>query len=97
MFYIERIGHVILRHLHIILPIEYIALNPRHIRKRCFEKNKMQGKTLQVPILLTGLALFFHAGFSSAKYNVVGRDDEIAAMKVAVDKGISSQIEKQIS
>ena len=46
-------------------------------------------KTLQVPILLAGLALLFLAGFSSAKYNLVGRDDEIAAMKVAVDKGIS--------
>ena len=57
----------------------------------------MLGKTLQVPILLAVLALYFHAGFSSAKYNLVGHDDEIAAMKVAVDKGISSQIEKQIS
>ena len=30
---IERIGFVILRHLHIILTIEYIALNPRHIKR----------------------------------------------------------------
>ena len=60
----------------------------------------MLGKTLQVPILLAGLALFFHAGFSSVKYNLVGRDDEIAAMKVAVDKGIScisSPTKKQIT
>ena len=59
----------------------------------------MLGKTLQVTILLTGLALLFHVGFSSAKYNLVGRDDEINSMKVAVDKGIaciSSTIEKQI-
>ena len=59
----------------------------------------MLGKTLQVPILLAGLALLFHAGFSSAKYNLVGHDDEIVAMKVAVDKGIScisSPIKKQI-
>ena len=90
---------MILHHLHIILPIEYIALNPRHIRKRCFEKNKMQGKTLLVPILLAGLALPFLAGISSASYNLVGRDDEIAAMRVVVDKGISCiflPIEKQI-
>ena len=56
-------------------------------------------KTLQVPILLAGLALLFLAGFSSAKYNPVGRDDEITAMKVSVGKGkscISSIIEKQI-
>ena len=59
----------------------------------------MLGKTLRLPILLTGLALLFHAGFSRAKYNLVGRDDEIAAMKVVVDKGascISSPIKKQI-
>ena len=59
----------------------------------------MKGKTHQVPILLAGLALLFHGGFSSAKYNLAGRDDEIAAMKVAVDKGIScifSPIKKQI-
>ena len=90
---------MILHHLHIILPIEYIALNPRHIRKRCFEKNKMQVSTLLVPILLAGLALPFLVGISSAKYNLVGRDDEIPAMKVAVDKGIaciSSPIKKQI-
>ena len=47
----------------------------------------MQGKTHQVPILLAGLALFYIAGFSSAKYNLVGRDDEIATMEVTVDKG----------
>ena len=59
----------------------------------------MLGKTRQVPILLACLAFPFHAGFSSAKYNLVGRDDEITAMKVAVDKGIaciSSPIKKQI-
>ena len=58
----------------------------------------MLGKTLRVPILLAGLALLFLAGFSSAKYNLVGRDDEIAAMKVVAEKGIScifSPIEKQ--
>ena len=49
----------------------------------------MQGKTLLVPILLAGLALPFLVGISSAKYNLVGRDDEIAAMRVVVDKGIS--------
>ena len=79
--------------------MEYIALNLRHIRKRCFEKNKMQGNTLLVPILLAGLALPLLGGISSAKYNLVGRDDEIAAMKVAIDKGIScisSPIKKQI-
>ena len=47
----------------------------------------MQGKTHQVPILLAGLALLYIAGFSSAKYNLVGRDDEIATMAVTVDKG----------
>ena len=47
----------------------------------------MQGKTLQLPILLPGLALLFLARISSAKYNPVGGDDEISAMKVAVDKG----------
>ena len=58
----------------------------------------MQGKTLLVPILLAGLALPFLAGISSAKYNLVGRDDEIAAMRVVVDKGIPcifGPIEKQ--
>ena len=80
---------MILYNLHISLPIEYIVLTPRHIRKRYFEKNKMQGKNLLVPILLAGLALPFLAGISSAKYNLVGRDDEIAAMRVVVDKGIS--------
>ena len=56
-------------------------------------------KTLQVPILLAGLVLLLFAGFPSAKYNLVGHDDEIAAMKVSVDKGtscISSPINKQI-
>ena len=48
----------------------------------------MQGKTHQVPILLAGLALFYIAGFSSAKYNLVGRDDEIATMEVTIDKGM---------
>ena len=41
----------------------------------------MLGKTLQVPILLAGLAVLFHAGFSSAKYNLIGHDDEIAAIE----------------
>ena len=90
---------MILHHLHIIIPVEYIVLKLRHIRKRCFEKNKMQGNTLLVPILLVGLALPFLAVISSAKYNLVGRDDEIASMRVVVDKGISFifvPIEKQI-
>ena len=59
----------------------------------------MLGKTLQVPILLAGLALLFLSGFSSAEYNLARRDDEIAAMKISVDKGtscISSPIEKQM-
>ena len=58
----------------------------------------MLGKTLQVPVLLTGLSLLFFVGFSSANYDIVGRDDEIAAMQVAVEKGIScifSPIEKK--
>ena len=89
---------MLLHHLHIVLPIEYIALKLRHIRKRCFEKNKMQGNTLLVPILLAGLALPLLGGISSAKYNLVGRDDKITAMQVSVGKGkscISSIIEKQ--
>ena len=49
----------------------------------------MQVSTLLVPILLAGLALPFLVGISSAKYNLVGRDVEIAAMRVVVDKGIS--------
>ena len=48
----------------------------------------MQGKTLQLPILLPGLALIFLSGFSRAKYIPVGGDDEISAMNVAADKGI---------
>ena len=48
----------------------------------------MQGKILQVPILLAGLALIYIPGFSSAKYNLVGRDDEIATMEVTIDKGM---------
>ena len=48
----------------------------------------MQGKTHQVPILLAGLALIYIPGFSSAKYNLVGRDDEIATMEVTIDKGM---------
>ena len=48
----------------------------------------MQGKTHQVPILLAGLAMIYIAGFSSSKYNLVGRDDEIATMEVTVDKGM---------
>ena len=48
----------------------------------------MQGKTQQVPILLAGLAFIYIAGFSSAKYNLFGRDDEIATMEVTVDKGM---------
>ena len=58
----------------------------------------MQGKTLQLPILLPGLVLLFLSGFSRAKYNPVGGDDEISAMKVAVDKSkpcIFGPIEKQ--
>ena len=59
----------------------------------------MQGKTLQVTMLLASLALVFVAEYSSAKYNLVGRDDEIADMKFALDKGISCifrPIEKQV-
>ena len=59
----------------------------------------MLGKTLRVPILLVGLAFLFLAGFSSAKYNLVGRDDEITAMRVVAEKGMSCifvAIEKQI-
>ena len=48
----------------------------------------MQGKTHQVPILLAGLALIYIARFSSAKYNLVGRYDEIATMEDTVDKGM---------
>ena len=58
----------------------------------------MLGKTLRVPILLVGLTFLFPAGFSSAKYNLVDRDDEIAAMRVVAEKGISCifvAIEKQ--
>ena len=48
----------------------------------------MQGKIQQVPILLVGLALVYVMGYSSAKNNVVGVDDEIADMKDPVQKGI---------
>ena len=48
----------------------------------------MQGKTHQVPILLAGLVLIYIPGFSSAKYNLVGRDDEIGTMEVTVDKSM---------
>ena len=48
----------------------------------------MKAKNHQVPIFLAGLALIYIAGFSSAKYNLVGRDDEIATMEVTVDKGM---------
>ena len=77
-----------IRHLHIILPIEYIVINTIHINNALLRTSEMQGKTHQVPILLAGLALFYIAGFSSAKYNLVGRDDEIATMEVTVDKGM---------
>ena len=39
----RNIGGVILRHLHIILPIECITLDQGHIRTYCFEKKKDAG------------------------------------------------------
>ena len=56
----------------------------------------MQGKNQQIPIFLVGIALIYLAGYSGAKYNLVVRDDEIAAMKVTVDKGISIQFKNFI-
>ena len=49
----------------------------------------MPGKIQQVIILLTGLALIYVPRFSRAKYNLNGRDNEIDAMKVTAEKGIS--------
>ena len=49
----------------------------------------MQDKIQQVPILLVDVALIYIASYSSTKYNLVGRDDEGDAMKMAVFKGIS--------
>ena len=48
----------------------------------------MHGKILQVPKLLVGLVLIFIAGLSRARYNLDGRDNEIATTKVTVAKGI---------
>ena len=85
----KTIGVQILRHLHITLSIEYIVLNVIHIRHRFQRYCKMQGIIHQVPVLLAGLALIYVAKYSSAKYNLVGGDDEITAMKVTIAKGIS--------
>ena len=48
----------------------------------------MQGKNQQISILLVGLALICIVGYSSAKYDFVVRDNEIAAMSATNDKGI---------
>ena len=56
----------------------------------------MQGKNQQIPIFLVGITLIYLVGYSGAKYNLVVRDDEIAAMKVTVDKGISIQFKNFI-
>ena len=56
----------------------------------------MQGKNQQIPIFWAGIALIYLVGYSGAKYNIVVRDDEIAAMKVTVDKGISIQFKNFI-
>ena len=48
----------------------------------------MQGRTQQISILLAGLALICIVRYSSAKYDIVVRDDEIAAMKATVYQGI---------
>ena len=80
-----------MHHSNIILPIEYIVLNTRHITNIFLIQNKMQGKNQQIPIFLAGIALIYLVGYSGAKYNIVVRDDEIAAMKVTVAKGISIQ------
>ena len=49
----------------------------------------MQGKIQQVPILLAAQALIYITSNSSAKYNFVGRDDEIATTKATIEKGMS--------
>ena len=49
----------------------------------------MPGKIKQVLILLTGLALTNVPRYSSAKYILNGLDNEIDAMKVIVEQGIS--------
>ena len=48
----------------------------------------MQDKIQLISILLVGLALIYFVGHSSAKYNFVVRDDEIADMNTTIDKGI---------
>ena len=48
----------------------------------------MPGDIRQLLILLTGLALITILISASAKYNLVGRNNEIDDMKVAVEKGI---------
>ena len=48
----------------------------------------MKGNIHQVPVLIAGLALIYVAKYSNAKYNLVGGDNEITAMKVTVEKGI---------
>ena len=56
----------------------------------------MRGTNQQIPIFLAGMALIYLVGYSVAKYNLVVRDDEIAATKVTVDKGISIQFKNFI-
>ena len=51
----------------------------------------MQSNNQKIPIFLAGIALIYLVGYSGAKYNLVVRDDEIAAMKVTVDNGICIQ------
>ena len=93
-------GVGILRHLHITLSIEYIFFNAIHIRQLFLRYIQMQGNIHQIPVLLAVLALIYIANHSSAKYNLVGRDDKITTMKVNVEKGISyifTPIKKQIN
>ena len=88
-FDIERIRIVSLRHLSIILPIEYISLNENNYYKIIvLKKIKMHGKNLQVPKLLIGLILIYIMGYSRAKYNFVGSANGITTMKFTVGKGI---------
>ena len=49
----------------------------------------MPGKIKQVIILLTCLALINVPRYARAKYILNGRDNEIDAMKVTVEKGSS--------
>ena len=74
--------------LNIILPIDYIVVNDINTQKHIFEWRKMPGEIWQLLILLTGLALTYIPIYASAKYNLVGRNNEVDAMKVAVEKDI---------